>query len=173
MKLRAETEASREEAGFVLEMEKKQATNMKKAVFVPSTLCTMVLSAVASLMEVVPDAGSSVTLQSDEAKSVPVAKEEESNVNHTTKTTTADEYDSDSDSDDEDMPLNLLLQSQSGSKREPTTYASPDAKRSKPNNPLPSQKKVPSPYFVAEILRHVSQTYGHLFQEPTHSEFAW
>lgn len=173
MKLRAETEASREEAEFVLEMEKKQATNMKKAVFVPSTLCTMVLSAVASLMEVDPDAGSSVTLQSDEAKSVPVAKEEESNVNHTTKTTTADEYDSDSDSDDEDMPLNLLLQSQSGSKREPTTYASPDAKRSKPNNPLPSQKKVPSPYFVAEILRHVSQTYGHLFQEPTHSEFAW
>ena len=65
IKLRSEDAATREEAEFVLEMEKTQSSKMKKAVFAPPSLCTLVLSAVASVMDVVPEDGPAM----DEKKS--------------------------------------------------------------------------------------------------------
>ena len=72
------------------------------------------------------------------------------------------------DSDDEDMPLSSLV----GSKRIATSTCnsnSPPLKRPKRSDnatagPTDFTKKVPSPYSLAEILRHVSLTHGHLFR---------
>ena len=161
MKLRAESQATKEEAEFVLEMEKKQTRKMKMAVFAPSTLCTMVLSAVASVMEHVTEEGPQMnghvgigkTVRNDE---YPIADEED-------------------DGDEDDIPLNTLLLP--GSLKRATASSMPSsAKRSKQIDPRWNEnddKPIPSPYFLAEILKHISHTYGHLFQEPSHVEFAW
>ena len=50
VKLRAENSATQEEAVFALEMETIQTSMMKKRVLAPLSLCTLIMSAVASVM---------------------------------------------------------------------------------------------------------------------------
>ncbi|KAL7537381.1 hypothetical protein ACHAXR_007784 [Thalassiosira sp. AJA248-18] len=175
-KLRAENAAIREEAEFVFEMEKIQSSNMKKAVFAPTSLCTLVLSAVASVMDAVPEEGPQTGLAEAELK-----QEEKIGHGSTTNQQPPDsDSDSESDSDDseDDVPLNSLLH-KNGSKRAAIKSNSPPSKRPKQQTTTANTENgkkeaaAPSPYFLAEILRHVSRTHGHLFQEPTHSDFAW
>jgi hypothetical protein len=83
------------------------------------------------------------------------------------------------DSDDEDMPLNaLLLKPQSSLKRAAANNSKklPSPKRHKQaedGNNQAKSKAVPSAYVLGEILQHISKTYGHLFLEPSHSNYAW
>ncbi|KAL9180020.1 hypothetical protein ACHAXT_007990 [Thalassiosira profunda] len=145
---RAESAADKKEAAFVLEMEMIQSSKMKKAVFAPSSLCTMVLSAVASMAEM-------------ETPSQEVAKEQSDS-----------DSNDDSDSDD-DVPLTSLQAG--GNKRVAAKPNSPAAKRPKPEDTKSDDKKkaAPSTYILAELLKRISETHGHLFAELEHSEYAW
>lgn len=152
MKLRAENDAQEEEAKFVLEMEKKQAAEMKMAVFAPGTLCVMVLSAVATINE---------SLSS-------VVKAESIDKENKGETTANDEADEDHDAD---IPLTALI----GSKKLKRSHFTGDtfpSKRLKIGK-ISSKKELPSSYFLARILEYISQTFGHLFHEPSHAEYSW
>jgi len=175
----------------VMEMEKIQSSKMKKAVFAPSLLCTLVLSAVSSMMDrySVPEKedGTHQVVSNDREKRADeksrldvdgiLSKQEKSRMDSSDD---SDEDDSDSDdSDEEDVPLNsLLLQNKTK-----CSSSLPQSKLFKQIVPatIPitaiekqsTSRATPSPYFIAEILKHVSETHGHLFQEPSHADFAW
>ena len=157
-KLRAETEAAKGEVEFVMNMEVKQSSEMRKAVLAPKYLCTMVLSAVASMAKEVPH---------DEEKRL---NKSVTPINDASKT---NDIDSDDGSDDEDdLPLNELLSS--GSKRISLSTYDSNAKRSKLDTGAQTAKKKEAKLNVlAQVLKHISQTYGHLFEEPSHLEYAW
>lgn len=150
VKLRAETEAAKREAEFILNMEVKQVSAMGKAVFAPRSLCTIVLSAIASF------AADDKEPQNEKAEDENTAA-----------------IDSEDDSDDEDVPLNALASA--GSKRDSVNAAGSSTKRPKLNdkNELKKSKYVPQSLALAKILKHISKTHGHLFQEPSHIEYAW
>ena len=165
--LREENAATKEEAEFVLKMEQQQSYGMKKAVFAPNSLCTMVISAVAAVMDLIPEDRQQLDSKEaeEDGKRMTVAPKEAVN----------EPNDSD-DSDDEDLPLNALLKHPASSKRAASNSKLPSPKRAKQaesNNDSPNLKAVPSAYILAEILLHISKTFGHLFVEPTHPIYAW
>eukprot|EP00984_Skeletonema_dohrnii_P001158 scaffold355_cov127-Skeletonema_dohrnii-CCMP3373.AAC.18 len=164
--LREETAATKEEAEFVLKMEQNQCFGMKKAVFAPSSLCTAVLSAVAAVMDRIPKDRLLDPVEVDLEDKMVVASKP--NVDEPKKPVDSDE--DDSDSDDEDMPLNALLKPQTH-KRAANNSKLPSPKR--PKQTESSSKAVPSAYILGEILLHISKTYGHLFLEPSHPNYAW
>lgn len=178
IKAQATKAAEAAEAEFVLEMEKIQIEQMKKAVFAPPSLTTVVLSAVASVMDYSTTRYEKFVLDDDEESkkskamvndvlvdifgkdltaSVGITKKEES-----PKQDSSDNSDSD-DSDDDDVPLNQLVQN-SSAKRAATKSMepSPSKKKAKPSD----EKKAttPSPYFLALILKTISTTHGHVFK---------
>jgi hypothetical protein len=158
VKLRAENSATREEAEFVLKMETIQASMMKKGVLAPPSLCTLILSAVASVMEKLEGVESTCEVGRNKD---PIS---------TTKKRPLLETDSDdsADSDDDGLPLNSLIQS--GSKRTASNANSPPSKRLKQTESSESksiEKMAPHPYCLAEILKHVSLCHGHLFEGKT------
>jgi len=177
IKAQATRAAEQAEAEFVLEMEKIQINQMKKAVFSPPSLTTVVLSAVASVMDYSSTRYEAFVLNDDEESeatkarindvlvdvfgkdltaSVGITKKEES-----PKHDSSDDSDSD-DSDDDDVPLIQLVQS-NGAKRAATTKPrelSPSKKKAKPSD----EKATPSPYFLALILKTISTTHGHVFK---------
>jgi hypothetical protein len=161
VQLRAETEAAKLEAEFILNMEMKQSSEMGKAVFAPKLLCTMVLSAIASLTDEMPNDDHHMIDSSAVDKNVGSGQVREE---------VAVAESSDEDSDDEDVPQTALAQV--GSKREQVNVASASPKRLKLNSETQT-KNNPSPYFLAKLLKYISKTYGHLYQEPTHLEYAW
>mmetsp|Transcript_23636 Transcript_23636/g.37042 ORF Transcript_23636/g.37042 Transcript_23636/m.37042 type:complete len:584 (+) Transcript_23636:531-2282(+) len=170
--LREETAATKEEAEFVLKMEQNQCFGMKKAVFAPSSLCTVVLSAVAAVMDRIPKDRllDPVELEMEDKMSIA----SKTNVDESKKQLESDE--DDSDDEDEDMPLTALLKPQTPLKR----LANNDSKLPSPKRPKQTEssigqksKAVPSAYILGEILMHISKTYGHLFLEPSHPNYAW
>lgn len=165
VKLRAETEAAKREAEFVLDMEMKQSSQIGKAVFAPRSLCTIVLSAIASMMDEVPGDDPAAMFDS-------TAIDEASHKKEVEAKPTSISADDDDSSDDEDLPLNALAAV--GSKR-PVIAAGSTPKRPKLNDNAEVKKNemVPSPITLAKILKHISKTHGHLFQEPSHIEYAW
>ena len=154
--LRAESESAMKEAEFVLNMEIKQSAEMGKAVLSPPSLCTVVLSAIASVMgEVADDTNPS----SDTTAS---------------KVEVIDDANSDDDSDEEDLPLNALAKV--GSKRDsavPSNGSTPKRPKLNSNAATAKTKMAPNPHALAKILRHISKTHGHIFQEPSHVDYAW
>ena len=172
VKLRAETEATKEEAGYVLQMEKKQASEMNMAVFAPSTLCVMVLSAVASLTENLGDTelDNQETMREELSDGTDCLKKDKSNCCGVNESQESSRIDDDDDGDD--IPLTSLISSK-GLKRT-TTSSSGVSPSKRPKQSIASSiKEVPGIYFLAEILQHISKTFGHLFVEPSHAEFAW
>jgi hypothetical protein len=155
VKLRAENSATREEAEFVLEMETIQTSMMKKAVLAPPSLCTLILSAVASVMDklegaqITGELGTKMEPRSSNSKRPPLE---------------SDSDDSDG-SDDDDLPLNTLLQK--GAKRMVPNGKSPPSKRPRSSDSKVIEKRAPHPYCMAEILNHVSLCHGHLFEGET------
>jgi hypothetical protein len=180
--LRAETAATKEEAEFVLKMEQNQSLGMKKAVFAPSSLCIIVLSAVATVMDRIPK---EYLLEVEKAE---VAEEKANMAIESKPDDDKDEVnkpslDSDEDdSDDEDMPLNaLLLKPQpslkraaaDNSKKLPSPKRHKQAEAETTSNNQAKSKAIPSTYVLGEILQYISKTYGHLFLEPSHANYAW
>jgi len=219
IRLREGSEAAKEEAAFVFEMEKIQSCKMKKAVLLAApndndgdgggsdsmisvSLCTLVLSAVASLMdrireegpEIITDDPKMISSEKRSAEHDGASKQQENcntgsekspvapNQRSTNSESDSDDDDSDSDdSDEEDLPLNsLLLQKRIITKQTKPNFNSPPPSKRLKQTPSAAAKAsptpgavAPSPYFLAEILKCVSATHGHLFQEPSHAEFAW
>jgi hypothetical protein len=176
IKLRNEDSAIRDEAIFVLEMETIQSSIMHKAVLAPSSLCTLLLSAVASIQdqdELLDGGGMNstsnivdMTMNRTSSKMGRQAAVPESNSD---------------DSDDEDLPLNALVQTkQSGSKHKAmttTNNSSSPSKRPKCDTEhhakTRSSNNLPHSYFMAKILKHISRCHGHVFTEPSHADYAW
>jgi hypothetical protein len=75
------------------------------------------------------------------------------------------------DSDDDDMPLHLLLQNSTAKRAAATKSNSPPSKRPKQSETEQCDEKkgktVPHPFFLAQILKTISQTHGHLFKGMT------
>ena len=168
--LRAETAATKEEAEFVLKMEQNQCFGLKQAVFAPSSLCTVVLSAVAAVMDLIPTESLLDSEKPDKADEMDI--EAKPIVVEPDKSLHSDE----DDSDDEDMPLNALLKPQASLKRVAGKSNLPSPKRPKQIETScenSKSKAVPSNYILGEILNHISKTYGHLYREPSHPNYAW
>ena len=159
VRLREANAADQEEAEFVLEMETTQALLMKKAVLAPPSLCTLVLSAVASMKG---------KLDYTETKAIGNGQRQgEKNQYSCTKKQQSKSDDLEESDDDEVLPLNSLVQK--CSKRTlMSANLPPPSKRPKKIDYVKAENgtkvSVPSPYFIAEILKHVSSTYGHVFQ---------
>ena len=137
-------------------MEIKQSTEMGKAVLSPPSLCTVVLSAIASVMDEVAD---DTYLPSD---------------TNASKVETIDDANSDDDSDEEDLPLNALAKV--GSKPDsavPSDGSTPKRPKLNSNASTVKTKIAPNPRALAKILRHISKTHGRIFQEPSHANYAW
>ena len=169
---RAENRHEREEATYVLKMEKVQSSRMNKAVFAPSSLCVLVLSAVVKVMEAVPEDGPRIALDGPQVNEYKNVKQEESKK---TSSCTESKHDrdsdsdsDDSDSDDDDVPLTQLLNSNSAKRAAAKKSNSPPSKRPKPqpaaSNSSEAKITAPHPYFLAEILKHIGKTHGHLFK---------
>ena len=182
IKAQATKAAEAAEAEFVLEMEKIQIEQMKKAVFAPPSLTTVVLSAVASVMDYSTTRYEAFVLNDDEESkkskamvddvlvdvfgkdltaSVGITKKEA-----TPKQDSSDDSESDDSDDDDDVPLNQLVSN--SAKRAATamstksTVSSPLKKKAKQSDN--EMKASPSPYFLALILKTISTTHGHVFK---------
>lgn len=182
IKAQATRAAEQAEAEFVLEMEKIQINQMKKAVFAPPSLTTVVLSAVASVMDYSSTRYEAFVLNDDEESkkskamvdgvlvdvfgkdltaSVGITKKEESPKQGQDS---SDDSDSD-DSDDDDVPLNQLVQSNSAKRAATKSMeSSPSKKKAKQSDKEEKKKATPSPYFLALILKTISTTHGHVFK---------
>jgi len=143
MKQQEQTKAEQTEAKFVDEMERIQASKLQLAVFAPRLLSVMILSSIASFAD------------NDEVHPI------EGNAIDIDDDDGSDSDDSDSD-DGEDVPLMAL-----GRKRPSTGSQQTLDKKQR------IQKPMPNSYCMAQLLHHISKTWGHLYWEPTQSETAW
>ncbi|CAJ1959310.1 unnamed protein product [Cylindrotheca closterium] len=134
VKLKAIAELEEQEANFVAHMEEVQVKQCKKAVFAPTALSSMILSAVFELQREFP-----------------------TNFVH------YDEDDSDSDDEEEEVTV-------SGDKRTAHSSKRPKNKRQKQNAAVP---KMINFRYMLRMLQYISKTWGHVYREPSHEEFAW
>lgn len=173
IKLRNEDSAIRDEAIFVLEMETIQSSMMNKAVLAPTSLCTLLLSAVASIQDQdeLYDSGVSAT-----SNKVDMMMNRTSSKMEILAAAPDSDYD---DSDDEDVPLNALVQQQRGSKQKVSTSTNSSSPSKRPKrgteyyNKTRSINNLPHSYFMAKILKHISRCHGHVFTEPSHADYSW
>ena len=137
-----EEEAERQEAAFVLDMERFQVTNLKQAIFSPTLLSVIVLSAISSVCGKYDDTKSDDCNQSQSNHDINMLNEEE----------------------DEELPLESL-----GKRRADNEYANDnDHKKRKLGN-----TNMVDVYCLAELLLHISKTWGHVYCEPEHVDYAW
>jgi hypothetical protein len=143
VKLKTEKDSEEAEARFVAHMENIQVNNCKKAVFAP-TLSAMILSTVFQLQDEFPE-------PEDDIKSFEIAKEMDI------------DSDDDSDSDEEDdVPLVAL-----GKRKMASSLEQEGTKKQKTDAPRLSYT------FLARLLSHISTTWGHVYREPSHEDYAW
>ena len=149
VKIKEEHEKEEEEARFVTEMERIQLISLGKAIFAPS-LTAMVLSSIASV-------------SSDfELQAMAAAKTIEKK-NITEPKLSSLEVDVDSD---DDVPLVSL-----GKRGAAPTYASEGKKqKTDEHHPLEVGFNV---LFLGKLLVHLSKTWGHVYREPGHKDYAW
>jgi hypothetical protein len=124
------------EARFVAKMEEVMISECKKAVFAPSSLAAMLLSAIFELQREFP------------VTEVPKIEE-----------------DSDDESDDEEGVTLAAL----GSKRKAANDKSPKGKRQKGT----SDQRILNFKYYLRLLQYISKTWGHVYREPSHEEYAW
>lgn len=176
LKLKEVTGREENEARFVERMEELQVKKVKMAVFAPS-LTAMVLSSVA---EVAKDLSKDDLAVEIDKTLTPVDKDikpalpAKPSSMETSKIDVAD-VDEDSD-DDDDIPLMAL------GKRSDTLHAElPEPKRLKVDgaaeatngtNEMKERPKLDLS-FLAEVLRHISHTWGHLYTEPSDADYSW
>ena len=168
IKLRNEDSAIRDEAIFVLEMETIQSSMMNKAVLAPTSLCTLLLSAVASIQDQDELYDSGVSATSNKVDMM---------MNRTSSK--MEILAAAPDSDDEDVPLNALVQQQRDSKQKVSTATNSSSPSKRPKrgteyyNKTRSINNLPHSYFMAKILKHISRCHGHVFTEPSHADYSW
>ena len=200
LKLKAETEREEEEARFVEEMEELQVKQLKVAVFAP-TLTAMVLSAVCELAKDISkddsideDCRDTITLDNikPETQSGVSSKSPKDHVGAATKS-------SSSVSNSKKTFEMLSMTTKMKATKMMMCHWRRCARRGThhpPKNQTQSVRKFrlvqvqlkvlidKNPYamkerpslnlsFLARILRHCSQTWGHLYKEPTDAEYAW
>ena len=144
VKIKTASEMEEAEARFVAQMEQIQVQQCKQAVFAPS-LATMVLSSVLELQSEFE----SFSRKKDKEATAPLSHNGIQN----------DESDDDDD-DEEDLPLAAL------GKRNLEGQSMQDSKRQKIQNRL-------SFVYLVRLLSYCSKTWGHVYKEPSHSEYAW
>jgi len=152
LRKKSERESEEEEARFVNEMEKIQTQQFHKAVFAPS-LTAMVLSAVVSLSNAKQSEYGTLVLDNNHDH----LNDENININKVSDVTVSAEVSSDEEDDDDDVPLVALAPA--------TKKRKVDTKEGKE-----SQLNVK---FMADMLKHISHTWGHVFKEPSHSDHSW
>uniref|UniRef100_A0A7S4VDE1 PDZ domain-containing protein n=1 Tax=Ditylum brightwellii TaxID=49249 RepID=A0A7S4VDE1_9STRA len=149
-RIQAEMESEREEAEFVHRMERIQIAQEKKAIFAPSSLSVMIICALAHLKDVNVDnqvhvLDSAIKETNENGKDLPEIDEDTES--------SSEKEDSPDDEDD------ILLTALGSSSLEPLKRR--------------GMWKNPHPFFLAEIMFYISKTWGHVYIEPTHLDYAW
>ncbi len=182
LKLKDATEREEEEARFVEKMEKFQVTKLKRAVFAPS-LTAMVLSAIAALANDLSGADSTIEdvakvcgtdISNNERPAATAARldsttngAQETEASPSSKKSMGVQENSDDD-DDDDIPLMDLC------KRSNPSSFEPEAKRLKTEDTqYVKERPTLNVSFMAKMLHHISHTWGHLYAEPSDSDYAW
>ena len=159
------------EARFVTLCQDYQVHTLHQAVYAPSSLQTIVLSALfelqGELQEITLKAKAKMEAKEAEAEAQAKAKEEAAKAKaeaEAAKTNEDDEDDDDSDSDDDDdVPLAVLGKRE----LEQAESAKNANKRSKPNESCWNLE------FLCKLVQKISHTWGHVYQEPTHRDYQW
>ena len=153
------------EARFVTLCQDYQVHTLHQAVYAPSSLQTIVLSALfelqAELEEITLKAKAQAVAQAQaeaEAEAKEKAKAEAVKASE-------DVSDDDSDSDDDDVPLAVLGKRE----LEQAESAKNANKRSKPND----EKISWNLEFLCKLAHKLSQSWGHVYQEPSHRDYQW
>lgn len=160
VKLKHTTENEEAEARFVDAMEQMEAKELKKAVFAPKFLSSIILSSIFELQREFSAGSVPPVSKFIKAKNVTKVKDEK-------KQLTGDyeeDEDEEDDDDDDDVPLALL------SKR-----GNPDQKQ-KPNKRAKTEhewRPMVSMHYLARMLDYISKTWGHCFREMSHRDYAW
>jgi hypothetical protein len=168
LKLKEETEREEEEARFVSKMEELLVVRSKVAVFVPS-FTAMILSAVAELSGEISDIDDFAV---DTEAATERSKQTVASTDSEAKELHVDEFD---DDDDDDLPLMALGKRSGPSTKEPETkrIKTQDTEKSGDEKKIVKYKLPLDISFLAKVLRHISLTWGHLFNEPSDASFAW
>lgn len=145
VKAKEEQENEKAEARFVDEMEKLQVSEKRQAVFSPN-LITMVICAVAEV-------GPSFDKLFSRRREMSI----EQNNNKSMR--------GDESKDIDNLPLSNL------GKCETKHLSHIDEMKKETSGDNASLEF--HPFFLAELLRYICRSWGHLYQEPSHSEYSW
>jgi hypothetical protein len=156
VKLKAAAEMEAAEARFVARMEEIQVKECNKAVFAP-TLTAMVLSTVFALQREFPIQQildpEAMMMMVNSHPDLDDDEEEEKD---------EDNDEEDDEEDDEDVPLVAL------GKRKISGNVLQDGKKQKNKG----GNKISFKYLI-RMLQYISNTWGHVYREPSHEEYAW
>eukprot|EP00978_Attheya_sp_CCMP212_P030211 scaffold110308_cov53-Attheya_sp.AAC.3 len=181
-KIQTEKDALMKEAMFVDDMERVQVTLQKLAVFAPGSLAIIILSAVAELNDKFQDSFGSI-VDTSETGYLAVEKEGIESIDGKKQTGSqehATAYDSESDdsSDEEDgddilnLPLTALAKLKNMAQCAPSAAKRPRLSEQSKASFVASDSANISPYFLAELLLSISRAWGHVYQEPSHMDYA-
>jgi hypothetical protein len=151
VKLKEEQVKEEDEARFVAEMERIQLTTLRKAIFAPS-LTVIILSSLASI--------------SDEFEKMATIKTAEKTPSLVKETPPAPLHVVDVDSDD-DVPLMAL-----GKRGALLPGKERESKKQKTEETPPCEVGF-NVLFLGKLLLHMSKTWGHVYREPSHKDYAW
>lgn len=177
VKLKEEQIKDEDEARFVAEMERIQLTKFQKAIFAPS-LTAMVLSSLATMN--IPNEFEKMATAKKNGKKIPSSPVKESSL--LLLPAPPPPYAVEDDSDD-DVPLVALLgkrvalslpgnknKDEGGESQKKHKSSSEGEETNKLSEVLVGGFNV---YFLGKLLLHMSQTWGHVYQEPSHKDYAW
>ena len=163
-KIKLEYEADQKEALFVESME-KVILQKKQAIFAPTHLTIMVISAVSVLNACVEDS----KIQKNETD---IMLNRVENKKERKQDAIDDEIiDDESDSDEDDDVLLVSLKSRETMKEKEDIKTLMKIFEVYHDNETEGEKK--HTVTISEILLYLSQTWGHVFIEPSHLDYAW
>jgi len=167
VKQKQESESEEAEARFVDSMEQMEAKELKKAVFAPSFLSSIILSTIFELQREFPISSISPADESDVGGLEKKQKQEETDesTNKDTGDNMEDDDDEDDDDDDDDVPLALLGKRGSRDNKK-------EEQNKRPKMDIEWRPKFNLQYLV-RMLEYISKTWGHCFRELSHRDYAW
>ena len=195
VRVKTEQDAEDAEAVFVARMEAIQVSQCNQAIFAPS-LAAVVLSAVAELEDefhgkelsqmkpfaVITSVIESTTFASDTKKLETTVEENEGNAQNggrhnsqpqsersssiTPPSMKVENGDESSDDEDDDIPLAAL-----GNKRSNETAV--EIEQNLITKKHRGHNAGLRPQFLARMIQFISAKWGHVFQEPSHPDYAW
>ena len=163
-RIKLEHEADEKEALYVEFLEKVQVKN-GMAIFSPAHLSIMVISAVAELSKhiVEPTSDTHLVQNISQEEDTNGPKQDFQNIGNNDELS-----DSDSDNDDDNMLLVSLKSKETREQKEETQTI-----LNVMNASFKKEQSEKNMVTLVDVLVYISQTWGHVFEEPSHLEYSW